>query len=82
MGGCLEWAILGSARILYEKNVHFGSLADIATSQRNVRFSPNSGCLAIHSITWSARASSEGGTVRTSVLAVLRLMTISNLVGA
>ena len=34
-----------------------------------------------HSITSSARASSIGGTSRPSVLAVLRLMTNSNLVG-
>src|SRR5262249_11684795 len=36
---------------------------------------------AHHSITSSARASSVGGTSRPSVLAVLRLMTRSNLVG-
>ena len=35
-----------------------------------------------HSITSSARASSDGGTSRPSALAVLRLMTNSNLVGA
>src|ERR1035437_1928087 len=35
-----------------------------------------------HSITSSARAISVGGTVRPSVLAVLRLITNSNLVGA
>src|SRR5438874_11078880 len=35
-----------------------------------------------HSITSSARASSIGGTSRPRVLAVLRLMTNSNLVGA
>src|SRR5215470_1316159 len=34
-----------------------------------------------HSITSSARASSVGGTSRPSALAVLRLMTKSNLVG-
>src|SRR5262249_36864025 len=34
-----------------------------------------------HSSTWSARASSEGGIVRPSALAVLRLMTRSNFVG-
>jgi hypothetical protein len=36
----------------------------------------------LYSITSSARASSEGGTVRPSALAVLRLITSSNLVGA
>jgi hypothetical protein len=34
-----------------------------------------------HSITWSARCRSEGGIVRPRALAVLRLMTSSNLVG-
>ena len=34
-----------------------------------------------YSITSSARASSVGGTMRPSILAVLRLMTSSNLVG-
>ena len=41
----------------------------------------NVGHRAIHSITSSARASNEGGTVRPSALAVLRLTTSSNLVG-
>src|SRR5260370_28783722 len=36
---------------------------------------------ASYSITSSARAMSEGGTVRPSALAVLRFITISNLVG-
>src|SRR5258705_4330389 len=35
----------------------------------------------LHSITSSARASSDGGTVSPSALAVIRLMTRSNLVG-
>src|SRR6266481_1495457 len=35
----------------------------------------------LHSITSSARASSVGGTSRPSALAVLRLMTSSNLIG-
>jgi hypothetical protein len=35
----------------------------------------------VYSITSSARASSEGGTVRPSALALLRLMASSNLVG-
>jgi len=41
-------------------------------------------CARLHSysITSSARASSVGGTVRPSAFAVLRLMTISNFVGA
>src|SRR5262249_19357320 len=36
---------------------------------------------ALHSITSSARASSVGGTVRPSAIAVIRLITSSNLVG-
>src|SRR5262245_40149890 len=36
---------------------------------------------ALHSITLSVRASSVGGTSRPSALAVIRLMTRSNLVG-
>src|SRR5262245_38365969 len=36
---------------------------------------------ALHSITSSARASSVGGILRLSALAVLRLMTSSNLIG-
>src|SRR5207237_7583930 len=50
---------------------------------------PKSGCAAkkcdelapVHSITSSARASSDCGTVRPSAFAVLRLITNSNLVG-
>jgi hypothetical protein len=34
-----------------------------------------------HSITWSARNSSDGGIVRPSSFAVLRLITSSNLTG-
>src|SRR5262249_33428881 len=45
-----------------------------AAEQRDERAPP-------HSITSSARASSVGGTVRPSALAVLRLITSSNLVG-
>ena len=42
----------------------------------------NMACRTTYSITSSARASSVGGTSRPSALAVLRLMTSSNLVGA
>ena len=35
----------------------------------------------VHSITWSARSSSDGGIVSPRALAVLRLMTNSNFVG-
>jgi hypothetical protein len=41
---------------------------------------PNPTSMISHSITSSARASSEGGTVSPSAFAVLRLMTSSNLV--
>ena len=41
----------------------------------------NTGSERTHSITSSARASSEGGTVRPRALAVLRLRTNSNFVG-
>ena len=44
--------------------------------------SANSGHCPTHSITSSARASSDGGTVRPSALAVLRLITSSYVVGA
>src|SRR4029077_13627852 len=36
---------------------------------------------SFYSITWSARSKSDGGIVRPRALAVLRLMTSSNLVG-
>ena len=49
-------------------HVRYGPIADIALA-------------AFHSITSSARESSEGGTVNPSALAVLRLMTNSNFVG-
>jgi hypothetical protein len=65
------------------------SKADIATSRRNVRFTPKSGhvhctraCLlwansghCAYSITSSARASTDGGTVRPSTPAVFMLIT-------
>ena len=78
------------------EKVRFGSLADILRCGSNVRFTPesghvqctgscplcaNSGHSATQSITSSARATNVGGTMRPSVLAVLRLMTKSNLVG-
>ena len=73
--------------------VRFGSKADMCNANRHVRFTPNSGhvqctspCLlcansghsAIHSITSSALVSSDGGTVRPRVFAVLRLIASSN----
>ena len=73
-----------------------GSLAAAARSSWDVRFTPNScrGCRrparqlraisghrATYSITSSARASNDGGTVRPSAFTVLRLTTSSYLVG-
>jgi hypothetical protein len=60
--------------------------ADIADSDWHVRFVPKADkvhCIKIvcYSITSSAVASSVGGTVSPSALAVLRLITSSNLVG-
>ena len=87
----------GERSLLMSAIGSFGSLADILRCGSYVRFTPNSGhvqyispCLlcansghrAVQSITWSARASSAGGTVRLSALAVLRLIASSYLVGA
>ena len=72
------------------------SLADIATSLcdvrcysssgkscgRIVRFVPEADIVTLYSITSSARESSDGGTVRPSAFAVLRLITSSYLVAA
>ena len=44
-------------------------------------FEPSPGDIVHFSITWSARASTDGGIVRPRALAVLRLMTSSNFVG-
>src|SRR6476646_10058061 len=55
--------------------------ADMARRGRHVCFVPKADILVPYSITSSARASTEGGTVRPSALAVLRLIINSNLVG-
>ena len=77
--------------------VRYGSAADIGAATSDVCFTPesrrvqckdscllsaNSGHRYSYSITSSARASSAGGTVRPRLLAVLRLITSSYLVGA
>ena len=49
---------------------------------RRQHFQPRKRCSRSHSITSSARASSDCGTSSPSALAVLRLMTSSYLVGA
>ena len=83
--------------IQISRHVRFGSKADMCNANRHVRFTPESGHLqrtslcplsansghsAIHSITVSVLASKDGDTSRPSTLAVLRLITSSNLVGA
>ena len=56
--------------------------ADIRRAGWDVRVVPNSDIGWLYSITSSARASSVGGTVRPSALAVLRLIANSYFVGA
>src|SRR5947209_20454421 len=58
-----------------------GRIADSTRTSRNVRDVPGGDIAPLHSITSSARASSEAGMSRPSVFAVLRLMTSSNFVG-
>ena len=62
-------------------HVCFGLKADIGAHPFNVRFVPKADIVA-YSISSSARESTELGTVRPSALAVLRLITKSNLVEA
>ena len=72
-------------------NVRFGSKADIAECETNVRFTPESGFVpnsghcalldATYSITTFADASRPGGTLIPIALAVDRLMASSNWVG-
>jgi len=61
------------------------SLAPFRSGQQGSSLSiltePRDELAPLHSITSSARASNVGGTSRPSVLAVVRLMTRSNLVG-
>ena len=76
-------------------DVRFGSKADMCSARGHVCFTPNSGHVQcnsacplcansghsdIYSITSSARASSDDGTVRPRTLAACRLMHSSNLV--
>ena len=62
-------------------DVRFTPKADIAERVLDVRFVPKA-CIVAYSISSSARESTELGTVRPSALAVLRLITKSNLVEA
>jgi hypothetical protein len=55
--------------------------ADMAQQDRDVRLVPLAEVADLHSIAWSACASSIGGTVRPSALAVVRLMISSKRVG-
>ena len=81
-----------TSKVNIEATVRFGSLADILHCNWHVRFTPETGhvrctrrCLLCansghrlgYSITSSARASSERGTVRPSALAVFILSTVS-----
>ena len=63
-------------------NVCFTPTSDIRLTVRHFHFGPQAVVGELYSITSSARASSDGGTVRPSVFAVLRLITSSYLVGA
>ena len=85
----------GKRLALCDRDVRFGSKADMCRALGDVRFAPESGhvrCTSrcplsansghrVYSITSSARASSSGGTLRPSDLAVLMLIRSSNLVG-
>jgi hypothetical protein len=62
-------------------HVRFTSKADMCDATRNVYFGPIADIVA-YSITSSARASTADGTLRPRDLVVLRLITISYLVGA
>ena len=55
--------------------------ADMCGATKDVRYVPKAD-IALYSITSLARASTDGGTVRPSALAVFRLITSSYLVGA
>ena len=78
-------------------DVRLGSKADMCSAKRHVRFTPESGLLqstgrcplransghsAVHSITSSASCRNELRTESPSALAVFRLKTSSNLLGA
>ena len=56
--------------------------ADMCSALAHVRFVPIADISQCYSITSLACASTDGGTVRPSALAVLRLIASSNLVGA
>ena len=70
----------GSSWTQVQSDVRFGSKADMCGAERHVRFTPESGHAAIHSINSSARPASVFGTVTPSALADLRLMNSSTFV--
>ena len=81
LGGAAVWPLVaqgqqpGAMRLI-------GVLWAVArTGHATALPTPRDECAAFHSITSSARARSEGGIVRPSALAVLKLMTNSSLVG-
>src|SRR5262249_39005848 len=68
-------------------DVRFGSEADtpeadMCSALADVRIGPIVDIDELYSITWSARASTDGGIVRPNAFAVLRLITSSYLGGA
>jgi hypothetical protein len=67
---------LGQKQTFGSRHAMSAPKADIETQSPDVHFVPKAD-IAPHSITSSARASSEAGMVNLSALAVLRLMTIS-----
>src|SRR5262245_13365874 len=77
--------IIGKAQVEHTTSA-YPLKADVAAAPSNSPFSAITGLMHRskkhrYSITWSALARSVGGTVRPSALAVLRLITNSNLVG-
>jgi len=80
---------LGHKRTLGHRRLMsaFPPKGDIGTQSWNICFVPKADILRCsrdwrYSITWSALASSDCGTFKSSALAVLRLMASSYLVGA
>jgi hypothetical protein len=80
------WSNSGSDRRMLEMTWmthHVNLLRDFGATQHVQRAAiPTYKCSISYSITSSARASSDGGTVRPSAFAVLRLIANSYLVGA
>ena len=80
---CPLWVISGHMQC--KRHVRFTPKSGHLQCNSDVRFVPIANYAAakwLYSITSSARASSVGGIVRPSALAVLRLMTNSNRTGS